>query len=103
MSQETDKWLEIAVKPTSPNAQVSRLDDHLTQSSPALVEQELKDGQFSYKPDKQGEYQVRCFVPAMLGFVDMIIKHNAFEIVRIKEMPEGKEIKLPAQGKISSS
>lgn len=103
MSKEMNKWLEIAVKPTAPNAQVSGLDDHLTKSSLAMVGQHLEDGKWSYKPDAQGEYEVRCLVPAMLGYVDAIIQHNAFEIVRIKEMPEGKEIKPPTHGKSSSS
>lgn len=94
MSQEMDTWLEIAVKPAVEGAKIARLDQHLTQQLPAAVTQHLENGQWSYKPNEQGEYEVRLFVPAFVSFVNVLIQHNAFEVVRAIEMPEGKEIVL---------
>lgn len=91
---EADKWLEINVKPTVPGAQVNRLDDHLTQSLPAAVTQHLERGEWSYRPNPNGEFEVRLFVPALRRITEGVIKHNSFEVTRIKEMPEGKELPL---------
>ena len=90
---ETDKWLNIMVKPAVPGAQPKRLDDHLTQTLPAAMTQHFENGQFNYRPNKQGEYEVRLFIPSFRGYLEIIVKYNAFEVARVIQMPEGIEIK----------
>ena len=93
MTNEADRWLNLMVRPAVPGAQPSRLDDHIMQMVPAAVSQHFENGKWRYKHNEQGEYEVRLHVPSLRGFLEQIIKHNAFEVSRVIQMPEGIEIK----------
>ncbi|MCA9804657.1 MAG: hypothetical protein KC777_21955 [Cyanobacteria bacterium HKST-UBA02] len=74
--------LQITVKPIH-NAPVEALDTALNSMTPAIVEQEFANGQYSYVPAEDGTYIVRVLDanPITIGLVKTIIEAHRFEII----------------------
>ncbi|MCL4354157.1 hypothetical protein M1349_01660 [Patescibacteria group bacterium] len=92
----SDNWRKIFIKPRHyEGMSPDRLDEFLMERLPAAVTQHLENGQYSYRPDSDGLYEVRLFQDNTLNnrFAATIIEHEGFIAVREEvHSPEGELI-----------
>ncbi|MGD9679589.1 MAG: hypothetical protein AB7W16_00280 [Candidatus Obscuribacterales bacterium] len=81
--------LQITVKPIH-NAPVEALDTALNRMTPAIVEQEFANGQYSYVPAEDGTYTIRVLdaIPFNIRLVKTIIEAHRFEIISEAKLAE---------------
>jgi hypothetical protein len=79
------KWIRFKVRPIN-NAPVKPLDEYLNEFMSAAVTQHLEAGEFSYKPDEDGTYEVRLFAPHRKEELKGYLRHFSFELVSEEEM-----------------
>ena len=75
-------WMQIKIKPSS-GSSVNALDDVLTSTLPAAVEQQRDRGVFIYQADSDGNYTVRVLDPSavIIILVKRRIEEHGFSVV----------------------
>ncbi|OGV94714.1 hypothetical protein A3A66_01755 [Microgenomates group bacterium RIFCSPLOWO2_01_FULL_46_13] len=93
MTQELINWFNVMVKSTDAVAHPDRLDNMITALLAGAVTEHLENGQRSYRPNEQGEYEVRLFDISSIGYLAQCLEITAFEISRVILMPDGIQLK----------
>ena len=79
---DSEKWMLMKIRPIGDTVgNVQALDEYLTKHVPAAITQHLERGEYFYKPEEDGCYELRLFQPQFVGMVRGFVDHFGFEVV----------------------